>query len=131
MFDSHDELLYSDTYDWKLMKANEWLKLNVMKTRGKFCILVNSLNILDVSSLEAEQIFDSFRGFHTSKGEIDISTCFIELSKLQLVSYYFRYNKCKSLMSFGQLSVEMETKRFGTAAVVCYETSFGTTRSCH
>ena len=32
-------------------------------------------------------------------------------------------------MSFGQLSMELETMSFGNTAVVCYETLFGTTHA--
>ena len=84
-----DEQLYSDTYDRKFLEFNNWLKLKVMKTRGKFCILVNSLNILDVSPMECEQIFNSFLRFHTSKGEIDISNRFIELRQLKPICAHF------------------------------------------
>jgi hypothetical protein len=123
------EQLYSDTYDWKTLAYNNWLKLQVMKTRGKFCILVNSLNILDVSPGECEQIFNSFLRYHTSKGEIDISTCFIALFNLKLSACFFRYTKCRSLLSFGQLSRELESMTRGKAAVVCYETTFGSTHA--
>ena len=103
----------------------------VMKTRGKFCILVNSLNILDVSPSECEQIFDSFLVFHTSIGEIDISTCFMKLRELKQFSFSFGYTKCRSLISFGQLSVELEGMSKGQAAVVCYNTTFGSTHAIY
>ena len=116
-------------YTWIWIDEVNWIQCHVLKTNGVFCIIAAVLNSSKFSQHRCSQIFDKFRPYHKSSGEIEVNWCFSKIQEWVKDGPAFHFEKCFPLRSFQELSLLTHETFLGKVLIVCYITTFSTTHA--
>ena len=116
-------------YKWIWIDAVHWIQCHVMKTNGVFCIIASLLNSSNIPQSRCSQIFDEFKPYHTSSGEIEVNRCFSKIQERVKDGPAFYFEKCFPLKSFEEVALLSHDRYNGKVLIVCYTTNHSTTHA--
>jgi len=116
-------------YTWICIDAANWIQCHVLKTHGVFCIIASILNSSKFSQARCVEIFDEFKNYHTSSGEIKVNWCFFKIQEKVKGDHYLHTEKCYPYKSFEEIALLTHESYKGKVLIVCYSTTFSTTHA--
>jgi hypothetical protein len=116
-------------YTWIWIDDVNWIQCQVMKTNGVFCIIAALLNSSKFPQSRCVQIFEEFKPYHTSSGEIEVNRCFSKIQEKVKDGPALFFEKCFPMKSFEELALLSLDKYNGKVLIVCYSTIHSTTHA--
>jgi hypothetical protein len=116
-------------YAWICIDVANWIQCHVLKTKGVFCIIASVLNSSKFSQARCVEIFDEFKNYHTSSGEIKVNWCFFKIQEKVKGSPYLHSEKCYPYKTFQDIALLTHESYKGKVLIVCYSTTFSTTHA--
>jgi len=118
-----------DNYAWVVLFDNLWIKRQVLKTHGAFCLIAASLNASLLPQDLCLKIFNELEPNHYRSGEVKAGWLLKQLDEMNFDNFTFKFHKCTPLQSFEEFATSLDQDNKEEVYIVCYKTLNGSSHA--